>query len=258
MERRIMSITRKDFLRNLKWTAAGAMVGAPIGALGLNRLNSTRENWETESFSQSGEDVFVNFILGYLHMAANMTYLDVGAFHPTKLSNTYYFYRGGRRGVLVEPNVDMTELLRTVRPKDVTLVAGIGITDQREADYYVMTDPARNTFSKEEAEHTERVTNRSTTIREVRKIPLLNINDVMQERFGRGPTFLSVDTEGLDLAILKSIDYQRYRPTVICAETLVSGTRKTVAEIPEFMATQGYTVRGQTFVNTIFVDSRFL
>jgi hypothetical protein len=130
MERRIMSITRKDFLRNLKWTAAGATVGAPIGALGLNRLNSTRENWETESFSQSGEDVIVNFILGYLHMAANMTYLDVGAFHPTKLSNTYYFYRGGRRGVLVEPNVDMAELLRTVRPKDVTLVAGIGITDE--------------------------------------------------------------------------------------------------------------------------------
>jgi hypothetical protein len=251
------------------WTAAGATVGVPLGALGLSHLTSDRfrmpasapaaeANWETETFSQSGEDVVVNFMLGYLSLAGNMTYLDIGAFHPTKINNTYFFYRGGRRGVLIEPNVEMTKLLRTVRPRDVTLVAGIGVTAQREADYYIMTDPAWNTFSKEEAEHMEKITNRMVTIREVRKMPLLNINDVMQEHFGGAPTFVSIDTESLDLAILKSIDYERYRPTVICAETLVCGTRKMVPEIPEFMETQGYVVRGQTFVNTIFLDTQIV
>ena len=55
-------------------------------------------------------------------------------------------------------------------------------------------------------------------------MPLLDINQVMAEHFHRAPAFLSVDTQGLELAILKSIDYGRFRPEVICAETLVTGT----------------------------------
>ena len=86
----------------------------------------------------------------------------------------------------------------------------------------------------------------------------MNINDVMREHFQGAPTFLSVDTEGLDLAILKSIDYTRFRPKVICAETLLSSTTKLRPEIREFMATQGYVDRGGSFVNTIFIDSAIL
>lgn len=262
-----MATSRKGFLRNMGWAAAGAAAGAPIGAYGWSRLSGDRPpgsapavepNWEAESFSQSGEDLIVNFLLGSLSLTDNMTYLDIGAFHPTKINNTYFFYRGNRRGVLVEPNVAMAELLREVRPRDVTLVAGIGVTAEDEAEYFVMSEPSWNTFSREEAEHIVKMTGGRVTIQEVRKLPLLDINDVMEEHFGGAPTFVSIDTEGLDLAILQSIDYERYRPKTICAETLICGSRETVPEIPEFMATQGYVVRGQTFVNMIFVDSQIL
>ena len=148
--------------------------------------------------------------------------------------------------------------LRDRRPGDTVLEAGIGVAAAREADYYVMTFDGLNTFSKEEAEHQVEASKGKIAIREVIRMPLLNINDVMDEHFQGAPAFLSVDTEGLDLAILKSIDYGRFRPGIICAETLVSGTRKTRPEIPEFMATQGYVARGGSFVNTIFVDSKRL
>ena len=85
-------------------------------------------------------------------------------------------------------------------------------------------------------------------------MPLLNINDVMAEHFKGPPTFLSVDTEGLDLAILMSVDYTRFRPKIICAETLLSSTTRMRPEIREFMAAQGYVERGGSFVNTIFID----
>lgn len=49
--------------------------------------------------------------------------------------NTYYFYRKGHRGVLVEPNVTICKKLEAVRPEDTTLVAGIGVTAVTEADY---------------------------------------------------------------------------------------------------------------------------
>ena len=85
-------------------------------------------------------------------------------------------------------------------------------------------------------------------------MPLLNINDVMAGHFQDAPTFLSVDTEGMDLAILQSIDFGRFRPAIICAPPGLRH-RADRAEIPEFLATQGYVVRGGSFVNTIFVDS---
>jgi hypothetical protein len=118
-----------------------------------------------------------------------------------------------------------------------------------------MTEPSWNTFSKQEAEHQAEATQGRIAIREVIKMPLLNINKVMEEHFQRAPTFLSVDAEGLHLAILQSMDFSRYRPQVICVETLVSGTHRTIPEIPAFLATQGYVARGGSFVNTIFVDS---
>jgi hypothetical protein len=154
--------------------------------------------------------------------------------------------------------MSLAEKLRAVRPRDTILAAGIGVTAAREADYYIMNNPALNTFSKQEVDHQARASKGAISVKEVIKIPLLNINDVMDEHFKGAPTFLSVDTEGLDLAILKSIDYKRFRPKVICAETLLSSTTQTRPEIPEFMAAQGYVDRGGSFVNTIFIDSKIL
>ena len=277
-----MPINRKRFLHNTGWAAAGAALGAfgrglffrdaaeldkPTPPLRTTVVqpaptpetppSPSDEVHGDESFSQAGEDLIVRFFF-QIRGIGTITYLDVGANHPIELNNTYFFYRRGYRGVLVEPNVSLCEKLRKVRPDDTTLAAGIGVTAAKEADYYIMTYPALNTFSKEEADHQAEVTKGKIAVKKVIKMPLLNINDVMEEYFKGAPTFLSVDTEGLDLAILKSIDYKRFRPKVICAETLVSSTTKTRPEIPEFMAAQGYVVRGGSFVNTIFVDSKIL
>jgi FkbM family methyltransferase len=262
-----MTVSRKAFLRNAGWAAAGASLGAVGGGLiGRATASPPRPPAESpavpqahgeESFSQCGEDRAVNFAFRMLSID-EITYLDVGACHPTEINNTYFFYRKGHRGVLVEPNVSLCEQLRRVRPEDKTLAAGIGFTGERSADYYVMNYHELNTFSKGEAEHQERETKGRVKIREVIRMPLLNINDVMAEHLKGAPTFLSIDTEGLDLPILKTIDYKRFRPKIICAETLVSSTTRTIPEIPEFMATVGYVARGGSIVNTLFVDSKIL
>jgi hypothetical protein len=285
-----MVLNRKGFLQNTAWLTAGASLGV-LGRsvtdyltdrpnrLGKEPLRPTftrstmpaglsppRQEQEPPpiaaqlgqvSFSQAGEDQIVRYICELCGFG-EMTYLDVGANEPIKLNNTYFFYLKGFRGVLVEPNVSLCEMLREIRPEDKTLVAGIGVTEVAEADYYIMTFPALNTFSKAEADHQTEVTKGRFSIKEVIKMPLLNINRVMNEHFKGAPTFLSVDTEGLDLAILKSIDYARFRPKIICAETLVSSTTKTIPEIADFMSSQGYVARGSTFVNTVFVDTKIL
>ena len=121
-----------------------------------------------------------------------------------------------------------------------------------------MNEPSLNTFSKQEVQHQVEANKGRIFLKEVIKVPLLSINDVMDEHFNGAPSFLSIDTESLDLAILKSIDFTRFRPKVICAETLVSSSNRTIPEIPQFMSTQGYVDRGGSFVNTVFIDAKVL
>jgi len=258
-----MKISRSEFLAGL----GGLAVGVPIGAIGRGQRAASPATAPAAvappnppgpgepSFAQAGEDVCLNFLFDYMRFK-DIQYLDIGAWDPIAYNNTYFFYRKGFRGVLVEPNGAMCQKIRAARPEDTTLEAGIGVTAVREADYYVMTESAWNTFSKEEAEHMTQVTNGGIRVDKVIKMPLLNINDVMAKHFGKAPAYVSIDAEGWHLAILKSIDYDRFRPLAICVETLVSGTRATIPEIPAFMASQGYVDRGGSFVNTIFVDGK--
>ena len=230
-----MKLTRHQFVSTFCAAAAGVSFGGCDQPSGQNAgEQAARQPVEAEgefSFAQSGEDLIANFIFKYLEIP-NITYLDVGAWDPVEVNNTYYFYRRGFRGVLVEPNVELCKKLRSVRREDTTLEAGIGVTAERKADYYLMTESAWNTFSKEEADHMTRVTAGRIKVERVIKMPLLEINAVMSKHFGGAPTFLSIDAEGLHLAILKTIDFQRFRPAVICVETLVSGTKQEMPEIP--------------------------
>ena len=207
------------------------------------------------SFAQFGEDLVVAATLA-MYEIARPTYLDIGAHHPTLHSNTWLLYGRGSRGVLVEPNPEYVELLRKKRDGDTVLEIGIGISDQREADYYVITgDGTLNTFSKEQADAlTARIG--PSAISKVIKRPLVPVNEVLARHFAGGaPDFVSIDVEGLDLAILRTFDFERFRPKVFCVETsLLDGTLN--QPLVDLMKEKGYSARGGSFVNTVFIDER--
>lgn len=265
-----MEISRKAFLTSL---GASVFGGAAAGVAGDRALSPTPEPapppepapcpepqpyGSLPSFSQCGEDMIVRYFLNDRGVRS-FRYLDVGAHDPILGNNTYFSYRSGQRGVLVEPNPSRCQALRSTRPEDVTLQAGIGPGGASEADYYIMNHDAWNSFSKEESEGAAAKTNGMVTLREVVKMPLLDINDVMAEHFAdEAPAFVSIDVEGLDLDILKSLDFGRFRPKVFCVETLVRATTRVNEEVAAFLATKDYSVRGGSFVNTIFIDSRIL
>jgi len=213
------------------------------------------------SYAQQGEDLALWEILHLVLRIEHPTYMDVGAHHPVFNNNTYYFYERGSRGVLVEPNPGLHGVLEQVRPHDVLVRAGIGVTAQAEADFYIIggsEDGQLNTFSREQAETLVSRSNGKYRIDRVMKIPLLNINDLMRKHWNGPPNLLSLDTEGYDLPILRSLDFKRMRPDVICVETQEIGGRHVLTEIMELMAKNGYEVRGGSFVNTIFIDRRHI
>jgi FkbM family methyltransferase len=239
--------------------AGGAAAGV-AGSVALTpRFQQPADLLGKLSYAQQGEDIALAQILISVLGIEHPTYMDVGAHHPIFGNNTYFFYDRGSRGVLVEPNPQLHDTLEKVRPRDVLVRAGIGVTAQAEADFYIIggsADGQLNTFSREQA---EALTSRSQgryRIDRVMKLPLLNINDLMLKHWNGPPNLLSLDTEGFDLPILRSLDFKRLRPDVICVETQEIGARRLLAEIMALMAKNGYEARGGSFVNTIFVDRR--
>jgi FkbM family methyltransferase len=210
------------------------------------------------SFAQEGEDIIMDQMVSYFGID-HPSYLDIGAHDPIIYNNTFLFYGRGSRGVLVEPNPVMVDKLRHERPGDTVLAVGIGVTDAPSADYYVTHGAGLlNTFSKPEAEALKRKYG-PDFIERVLPIPLVNVNRVLADHFPHGgPDLLSIDTEGLDLDILRSLDFTRFRPRIICVETLVDDTRLVQADIVTLVTSKHYTVRGGTFVNTIFVANELI
>lgn len=213
------------------------------------------------SYAEAGEDIVLwQIAVGALRIE-HPTYMDIGAHHPVVNNNTFFFYERGARGVLVEPNPALHGVLAAVRPGDKLLRAGIGAGEPSTGDYYIIggsEDGQLNTFSREQVEQLVTRSRGHYRVERVIKVPLLNINDVMREHWNAAPNVLSVDTEGFDLPILRSIDFKRFRPDVIVAETGELGGQRLEVEILEFLVQQGYQVRGGSFVNTIFVDRRHI
>jgi FkbM family methyltransferase len=179
----------------------------------------------SRSYSASGED---RLALSWLTVAYGrkpdeITYLDVGANHPRTLSNTFAFYELGGSGVLVEPDPALCKELSRSRPRDTILNVGAAFDERRTAVLTRFSNPVFNTFSATQTETVLRSsanwqTGQRQNISGQVEIPLIPINDILATHFRNGIDFLSIDAEGVDLPILRSIDLSTHRPKIICIE----------------------------------------
>ena len=207
-----------------------------------------------KSFSQSGEDLIVNYMLRYLFDKSKINYLDIGAHHSKWLSNTKLFYDNKGSCVLIEHDPTIFKEIKKNRKRDICLNCGIGLENQESADFYIMDSTPINTFSKESAYRAQNELGHK--IEKIIKIPLVKVNDIFEKYFNEGCDFLSIDVEGLEMQILNSMDFEKYRPKVICIETREYGTDELENDIIDMMKAHGYIVYADTHLNTIFLDSK--
>ena len=208
------------------------------------------------SFSQFGEDLIIDHALNLLNYQ-NFSYLDIGANHPSRLSNSFYFYRKGSTGVLVEPDPHLFRKLQRKRPRDIVLNCGVSVNGNTGTQtLYLMSSNVLNTFSLEEAERIQRTS--SYHIVDSIDVDVLPVNSIIDMHFSDIPYFMSIDVEGLDLQVLRQINFASYRPLLIVSETLTfdpaSGGRK-ISSIIDFLISKNYIIFADTRCNTIFVDS---
>lgn len=197
----------------------------------------------TSSFSQFGEDLILrNFFLG----KQDGFYIDIGAHHPVKYSNTYYFYKQGWNGINIDPLPGIKGQFEKLRPRDLFL--GIGLSDDPvEIRYYRFKNPLQNTFSSTQA---ALVNQDANPLEEVCWIKVERLDDVLDEhlRPGINIDFMSVDAEGYDLKVLLSNNWNKYRPTRLLVEDFDFEFRKTQASpIVQFL--EGLDYKIEAFVN---------
>lgn len=206
-----------------------------------------------KSWSQCGEDLILRYLFDLLQIA-RPSYIDIGAHHPWYYNNTYLFYRQGARGVNVEPDPSLHAELRRGRRRDVNLNMGIG-PHEAEMDFYVMSRRTLNTFSAIEARKC--VEQHGLRIVDTRRIKVQTFAQAVDTHLGRTPDLVSLDAEGMDLDILRSIDFSRYRPHVVCVETISyaagDGSGIKSPEIHALMLQNGYMLYADTYVNSIYV-----
>lgn len=219
-------------------------------------INKVTHSSKVVSYAQCGEDLIINHLMGLLGIH-NPVYLDIGAHHPTYLSNTYFFYKKGCRGVCVEPDPQLFNKIADKRKRDTCLNVGVGSDNCSgdKMDFFIMSTPTLNTFSEEEARRYQSYGNQK--IKKIVSIPLISVNELFATHFKETPNLVSIDVEGLDLQIVEAIAFDRFRPQVFCIETLTyteDRTEKKIHEIIDLMFGRGYISYADTYINTIFVE----
>lgn len=167
------------------------------------------------SFAQNGEDLILDRLL---EKEGAGFYVDVGAHHPVRFSNTYLFYQRGWRGINIDAQPGSMRLFRKHRPRDINVECGVAARTGT-LSYFRFNEPALNTFDENEARLKDVPPYRIVDRVEVGVRPL---GDLLAEFLpaGQAIDFMSVDVEGLDAEVLGSNDWKRFRPRFLLAETL--------------------------------------
>lgn len=170
------------------------------------------------SFSQGGEDLA---LIQLLHQNQGR-YLDIGAHHPDRISNTRLLYDRGWSGVNVEANPRLIPKLKNKRPRDLTINACVG-TESRYS-FTIFAEPAISTASQE---WREKFLNENQLIDSEIEVKGITLFELITTYFRAGDLdLLLIDAEGSDLDVLKSGHFERLsekqRPAWILIETLAS------------------------------------
>lgn len=221
----------------------------------LRRLFGLVDPWFRISYAQEGEDLILDRLLA---KQVKGFYVDVGAHHPKRFSNTHYFYMNGWKGINIEPNPSVHDLFRKVRTRDVSLQ--LGISEQAgELLYYEFDDPALNTFDAQLMCDRERSTPyRVIASRHIKVEPLASVLSKYLPS-GQPIDFLTVDVEGLDLNVLRSNDWEIFRPRCVVTEALnidLATEAFLVNPLLIFMEAQQYRFVAKTCNSWFFLDTR--
>ena len=212
-----------------------------------------------ETYSQEGEDLILRRIF---HRKADGFYVDVGAHHPQVFSNTYVFYLKGWRGINIDAMPGSMAEFNRLRPRDINIETAISDRPDK-LTYFQFATPGINTFSREIME--QRLAYGDGPASDLKyelvspvEIATLRLDAVLGEHLpaGQSVDFLNIDVEGLEMAVLNSCNWTKFRPTVVLIEesSLLTLEDLTASPVVAYLGQRGYAPFCRTPLTLIFVE----
>lgn len=193
-----------------------------------------------KSYSQDGEDVVLQSFFenkkGYKGF-----YVDIGAHHPIRFSNTWFFYKKGWRGINIDPTPGSMKTFRWLRYRDINLEIGVA-SQKGEMVFFCFNEPALNTFDKQLA--IVRNNQNPYYIIKQTQVPIMPLASILDLNLPKDQKidFLTIDVEGLDLVVLQSNDWNKYSPDYILVEDYgFSITSLKESKIYTYLTSKSYT-----------------
>ena len=194
-------------------------------------------------YSQEGEDIIINKLV----KPSEGFYVDVGAHHPFRYSNTQLLYEKGWRGLNIEPDGNAIKLFKKSRKKDINVKAAVSNSSNQKL-YYIFEDGAFNTISDNNAKRV--ITTRQSKIVKKSKIKTYTLRFILEKYIkDKKIDYMNIDVEGSELDVLKSNDWNKYKPDVISVER----GNETKRIIMKYLSDNGYKLEAKTTLTDIYI-----
>ncbi len=206
------------------------------------------------SASQEGEDLIIDRILKTNNIKfKDIFYLDIGAGHPIKYSNTFYFYLRGSTGITVDAFKKNISLHKIFRPRDISFNLLLGDKDEY-VDFFLFKESELNTSNKIRLDELKKQNIYSHSSIKIKKVSINNfIKNNIKEKLNK-VNFLNIDIEGGDLEIIQLIDWNILQPKVICVEIFTKNMNEIYeSEIYNILKSNGYLMNSKMINSVIFI-----
>ncbi len=202
-------------------------------------------------FSGFGEDFVLNNLF---HRKKNGFYVDIGCWHPKWLSNTYLLHKKGWEGINIDMDDFKIQMFNMARKNAVNICTAVSDEEKEFSYYYSKDHSAMNTLDSEFARAAMMA--KKNLNYEIKKTKSLTLDKIISEtKYAQTEIdLLSIDVEGHELPVLRSLDFEIYKPKVIVVELHVAQIEDILkSELYQFMIARNYSLYSWLELSLIFI-----
>jgi FkbM family methyltransferase len=193
------------------------------------------------SYSQFGEDKIVFEFFRSLSITHGF-FLEIGANHPTALSQTWLLEENGWSGILIEPLPHLAKLLAQERKNSRVFEAAVSSSDKTGSSFLIVKDSDAESVL---------VFDEPTDTKCYEIVRVRTINDILAEAGCTRIDFMSIDIEGMEIPALQDFDFERYQPKMILIEDHCHDLTK-----HRFMQSKGYKIVNRCGCNNWYIPEK--
>ncbi len=175
-------------------------------------------------------------ILSYFNNKRNGFYVDVGCFHPINRNNTYLLYLNKWRGINIDFSQFSIDLFNFLRPDDLNLRCAVSDSEQNVKVFFQKELSQLSTIEEDQA---KKVFQGEIKTKEIKAVSLNQILENSKYR-NQEIDLLDIDVEGADYKVLLGLDFEKYKPKLICIE--IHNENINDDKIFKFLVNKGYTL----------------